>query len=128
MNTRDIVDRLAAGGQEALDRASSELLANPITAAALQRAQSAKGRVDALGESALGQLHLPTAERVEEVAGKVRAVATRMERMEATLAGITERLERIESKLDAHVAGGVVDASTTGSTTGRGAGGLAGAE
>jgi hypothetical protein len=99
MNTRELVDRLAAGGQEALDRASSELASNPVTAAALQRALEAKERVDALGVSALGQLHLPTAEAVEEVASKVRAVATRLERVEGVLGEISERLERIEARL-----------------------------
>jgi hypothetical protein len=102
MNTRELVDRLAAGGQEALDRVSSELLANPVTAAAMQRAASAKQRVDSLGESALGQLHLPTADEVAEIGAKVRAVATRTERIEATLADVLQRLERLEAKLDAH--------------------------
>lgn len=99
MNTKEIVDRLTTGGQEVLDRASSELASNPMTAAALQRAAEAKERVDALGVSALGQLHLPTAEAVEEVATKVRAVATRAERIEGVLAEISERLERIEARL-----------------------------
>lgn len=105
MNTKELVDRLTTGGQEALDRAATELNANPMTAAALQRAAEAKERVDALGVSALGQLHLPTAEAVEEVAAKVRAVATRTERIEGVLAEIGQRLERIEAKLDGRTAG-----------------------
>ncbi len=100
MRTNELIDRLTTGGQEALDRVSQELLANPVTSAALARAAAAKQRMDALGESALGQLHLPTAEDLEEVAAKVRAVATRAERTETTLARIEERLERIEARLE----------------------------
>ena len=114
MNTRELVDRLAAGGQDALDRVSSELLANPVTAAAMQRAAAAKQRVDSLGESALGQLHLPTADEVAEIGAKVRAVATRTERIEATLADVLERLERLEAKLDAHTGATAVPGSGAG--------------
>jgi hypothetical protein len=109
MNTKEIVDRLTTGGQEALERASSELSSNPVTAAALQRAAEARERVDALGVSALGQLHLPTAEAVEEVAAKVRAVATRAERIEGVLAELVERLDRIEAKLDGRASAPGVD-------------------
>jgi hypothetical protein len=80
-----------------------------VTAAALQRAAEARERVEALGVTALGQLHLPTAEAVEEVAAKVRAVATRAERIEGVLAELVERLERIEAKLDGRASAPGVD-------------------
>jgi hypothetical protein len=105
MKTEGLVDKLATGGQDALQRISTELLANPVTSAALTQAMRAKSRIDDMQTAALGQLNLPTAEEVGRISTRVRQTQTRVEKLEASVAQVAARLERIETKLDALVAG-----------------------
>jgi hypothetical protein len=100
MKARELVDRLAASGQDAVNQVSNELMSNPVTAAAIARAGEAKSRMDQASTGALNALNLPSATDLEEVSSRVRAIATRAERMESTLASLLERLDRIEAKLD----------------------------
>lgn len=74
-----VVGRLAGKGEEALTRVMEGFGKNPRVTDALDRAMSAKGRLDDAGRSALNQVGLAAAE-------EIRDLRTQLERLERRLA------------------------------------------
>src|ERR671915_1068272 len=80
-----VVGKLAGRGEEALTRVMEGLGRNPRVTDAVDRAMSAKGRLDEASRSALNQVGLAAAEEIREL----RSQLERLERRLAKLEGAT---------------------------------------
>jgi hypothetical protein len=79
----NVVGRLAGRGEEALTRVMDGLGRNPRVTDALDRAMSAKGRLDEASRSALNQVGLAAAEEVRELRSQLERLERRLERLES---------------------------------------------
>ena len=77
-----LVERLAERGEEAVSRLLDELNRNPQIADALDKAMSAKGRVDSASRTALGQIGLAAAGEIKDLRGQLERLEKRLARLE----------------------------------------------
>jgi hypothetical protein len=98
-----LVERLAERGEEAVSRLLDELNRSPVVADALDKAMSAKGRVDSASRSALGQLGVAAADEIRDLRGQLERLEKRLARLEGgSAAGAksapTQSAKRSETK------------------------------
>jgi polyhydroxyalkanoate synthesis regulator phasin len=77
-----VIGRLAEKGEETIHRLVEEAEKNRTVADALQRAATAKGRLDSASRAALLQIGLAPAEDVKELRGKLEALEKRVAKLE----------------------------------------------
>ncbi len=92
-----VVGRLSRRGEEAVTRLMDELGRNERVAEALDRAISAKGRLDGASRRALGQVGLAAADEVQDLRKEVARLERRLAKLE-TSAGVTASAKRSETK------------------------------
>ena len=98
-----LVERLAERGEEAVSRLLDELNRSPRVADALDKAMSAKGRVDSASRSALSQIGVAAADEIKDLRGQLERLEKRLARLEGGSAsgakGVpTESAKRSETK------------------------------
>jgi polyhydroxyalkanoate synthesis regulator phasin len=76
------VERLAGRGEEAVNRLVDELSRNPRVTDALEKAVSAKGKVDAGARRTLSQVGLAPADEVKNLRKQVETLERRLARLE----------------------------------------------
>lgn len=76
----NLVERLADRGEEAVSRLLAEL--NPRMSGAIDKAMSAKGRVDSASRAALTQIGLAAADEIKDLRGQLERLETRLARLE----------------------------------------------
>ena len=84
-----MVGRLAGKGEETLTRAVEGLGKNPRVTDALDRAMSAKGRLDEGARSALSQVGLAAAEELRDLRTQLERLERRLAKLEAEGGGKT---------------------------------------
>jgi chromosome segregation ATPase len=77
-----VVGRLAGKGEEALTRVMEGLGKNPRVTEALDRAMSAKGKLDERSRSALGQIGLGAAEEIRDLRSQLERLERRLSKLE----------------------------------------------
>jgi polyhydroxyalkanoate synthesis regulator phasin len=77
-----LVERLAERGEEAVSRLLDELNRSPRVADALDKAMSAKGRVDSASRSALSQIGVAAADEIKDLRGQLERLEKRLARLE----------------------------------------------
>src|SRR5688572_24971364 len=77
-----LVERLAERGEEAVSRLLDELNRSPRVADALDKAMSAKGRVDSASRSALSQFGVAAADEIKDLRGQLERLEKRLARLE----------------------------------------------
>jgi hypothetical protein len=77
-----LVERLAERGEEAVSRLLEELNRNPRVADAMDKAMSAKGRVDSASRTALTQIGLAAADEIKDLRGQLERLEKRLARLE----------------------------------------------
>jgi chromosome segregation ATPase len=90
---KDLRDRVARGGEEAIGKFAQELLDNPVVHSAAKAAFETRERAMRAQEVAMGALNLPSASDIERLTRRVRAVSQRLE-------GIEDALDRLEDRLE----------------------------
>lgn len=98
-----LVERLAERGEEAVSRLLDELNRSPRVADALDKAMSAKGRVDSASRSALSQIGVAAADEIKDLRGQLERLEKRLARLEGGSASgakgaPTESAKRSETK------------------------------
>lgn len=90
-----VVGRLSKRGEEAMSRVLDELGRNERVADALDRAMSAKGKVDSAGRRALGQIGLAAADELADLRKQIERLEKRLAKLEGTgsAAGSAKRSE-----------------------------------
>jgi polyhydroxyalkanoate synthesis regulator phasin len=83
-NDGGMVGRLAGRGEEALTRLVEELSKNPRVTDALDKAMSAKGRIDQSARGALAQVGLAAADELKELRKQIERLERRLAKMEST--------------------------------------------
>jgi DNA repair exonuclease SbcCD ATPase subunit len=78
-----VVGRLAGRGEEALTRVMEGLGRNPRVTDAVDRAMSAKGRLDEASRSALNQVGLAAAEEIRELRSQLERLERRLAKLES---------------------------------------------
>jgi hypothetical protein len=81
----NLVERLADRGEEAVSRLLSEL--NPRMSGAIDKAMSAKGRVDSASRAALTQIGLAAADEIKDLRGQLERLEKRLARLEGGASG-----------------------------------------
>jgi hypothetical protein len=81
-----LVERLAGRGEEAVSRFLDEVSRNPRVADALDRAMSAKGRVDSASRAALSQVGVAAAEEIKDLRSQLERLEKRLARLEGGVA------------------------------------------
>jgi uncharacterized phage infection (PIP) family protein YhgE len=76
----NLVERLADRGEEALSRLLSEL--NPRMSGTIDKAMSAKGRVDSASRAALTQIGLAAADEIKDLRSQLERLEKRLARLE----------------------------------------------
>jgi polyhydroxyalkanoate synthesis regulator phasin len=79
-----MVNRLAERGEEAVNRLVEELGKNPRVTDALDRAMSAKGKIDQSARGALTQIGLAAADELKELRKQIERLERRLAKLEAT--------------------------------------------
>jgi hypothetical protein len=79
-----IVGRLAERGEEAVTRIVDELSRNPRVTDALDKAMSAKGKVDAGARRTLSQVGLAAADELQDLRGQIERLERRLARLEGS--------------------------------------------
>jgi hypothetical protein len=78
-----VVGRLAGRGEEALTRVMEGLGRNPRVTDAVDRAMSAKGRLDEASRSALNQVGLAAADEIRELRSQLERLERRLAKLES---------------------------------------------
>jgi septal ring factor EnvC (AmiA/AmiB activator) len=78
------VERLAGRGEEAVNRFMDELARNPRVTDALEKAMSAKGKVDAGARRTLSQVGLAAADELKDLRKQIERLEKRLARLEGT--------------------------------------------
>jgi polyhydroxyalkanoate synthesis regulator phasin len=78
------VGRLAERGEETLTRIVDELSRNPRVTDALDKAMSAKGKVDAGARRTLSQVGLAAADELKDLRGQIERLERRLARLEGS--------------------------------------------
>jgi hypothetical protein len=92
-----VVGRLAGRGEEALTRVMEGLGRNPRVTDAIDRAMSAKGRLDEGARSALNQVGLAAAEEIRELRAQLERLERRLARLEGA-GGTKTSAKRTQTK------------------------------
>jgi hypothetical protein len=92
-----VVSRLSRRGEEAVTRLLDELGRNDRLTDTLQRAMSAKGKLDSAGKSALGQIGLAALDDVNDLRKQVERLEKRVAALEGAT-GTTASAKRSETK------------------------------
>jgi hypothetical protein len=92
-----VVGKLAGRGEEALTRVMEGLGKNPRVTEALDRAMSAKGRLDEGARSALGGVGLAAAEEIKDLRSQLERLERRLAKLEAS-SGARTSAKRSETK------------------------------
>lgn len=79
-----VVGRLAGRGEEAVTRLVEELGKNPRVTDALDKAMSAKGRIDRSARGALAQAGLAAADELKELRKQIERLERRLAKLETT--------------------------------------------
>jgi polyhydroxyalkanoate synthesis regulator phasin len=79
-----LVGRLAERGEEAVTRIVDELSRNPRVTDALDKAMSAKGKVDAGARRTLSQVGLAAADELKDLRGQIERLERRLARLEGS--------------------------------------------
>jgi len=79
-----MVNRLAGRGEEAVTRLVEELGKNPRVTDALERAMSAKGKIDQSARGALGQVGLAAADELKELRKQIERLERRLAKLESS--------------------------------------------
>ena len=121
-----IRDRVTRTGEDAIGRLAQEMLDNPVVSGAMARAFEAREKASQAQGVAMGALNLPSANDLERLTRRIRAVGQRLDGIEdsvdamndrlaaspaaaleesliairESLDSVTERLDGIEKKLD----------------------------
>ena len=121
-----IRDRVTRTGEDAIGRLAQEMLDNPVVSGAMARAFEAREKASQAQGVAMGALNLPSANDLERLTRRIRAVGQRLDGIEdsvdamndrlaassaaaleeslvairESLESVTERLDGIEKKLD----------------------------
>lgn len=121
-----IRDRVTRTGEDAIGRLAQEMLDNPVVSGAMARAFEAREKASQAQGVAMGALNLPSANDLERLTRRIRAVGQRLDGIEDSvdamndrlaassaaaleeslvairegLESVTERLDGIEKKLD----------------------------
>ena len=121
-----IRDRVPRTGEDAIGRLAQEMLDNPVVSGAMARAFEAREKASQAQGVAMGALNLPSANDLERLTRRIRAVGQRLDGIEdsvdamndrlaaspaaaleesliairESLDSVTERLDGIEKKLD----------------------------
>jgi hypothetical protein len=119
---KSLRDRLGGNADDRLGRALSELLENPLLTGAIGRAFDAREKAAQAQEVAMGALNLPSAQDIERLTRRLRAVSHRLEGIEdgvdrldraltpsgveARLVGIETQLAQLSEKVDTALRGG----------------------
>jgi predicted nucleic acid-binding Zn-ribbon protein len=103
---RDLRDRVARGGEEAIGKFAQELLDNPVVHGAAKAAFETRERAMRAQEVAMGALNIPSASDLERLTRRVRGVSQRLEGIEDALDRLEDRLESLSTmkKLDQRLA------------------------
>jgi hypothetical protein len=92
-----VVGRLAGKGEEALTRVIEGFGKNPRVTEALDRAMSAKGRLDGASRSAVSQVGLAAAEEIRDLRTQLERLERRLAKLEGT-SGTKTSAKRSETK------------------------------
>lgn len=94
------VERLTGRGEEAVTRLVDELSRNPRVTDALDKAMSAKGKVDAGARRTLSQVGLAAADELKDLRKQIERLERRLTRLEGSAAKSSGRstAKRSESK------------------------------
>jgi septal ring factor EnvC (AmiA/AmiB activator) len=87
------VERLAGRGEEAVTRVLDELGRNPRVTDALDKAMSAKGKVDAGARRTLSQVGLAAADEIKDLRKQMERLERRLARLEGGTARTAKRAE-----------------------------------
>jgi hypothetical protein len=87
-----IRERVTRQGEEAIGKLAQEILENPVVSGALSAAFEARERATRAQELAMGALNLPSANDLERLTRRLRAVSQRLE-------GIEDGLDRVEQRV-----------------------------
>jgi hypothetical protein len=77
-----LVGRLAERGEEAVNRLANEIANNARVTDALEKALSAKGKVDAGARRTLGQIGLAAADELKDLRKQIERLESRLARLE----------------------------------------------
>jgi hypothetical protein len=77
-----LVGRLAERGEEAVNRLANEIARNARVTDALEKALSAKGKVDAGARRTLGQIGLAAADELKDLRKQIERLERRLARLE----------------------------------------------
>jgi hypothetical protein len=77
-----LVGRLAERGEEAVNRLANEIANNARVTEALEKALSAKGKVDAGARRTLGQIGLAAADELKDLRKQIESLERRLARLE----------------------------------------------
>ena len=108
-----VVGKLAGRGEEALTRVMEGLGRNPRVTDAVDRAMSAKGRLDEASRSALNQVGLAAADEIRELRSQLEQVRGRLRFLDDQTAFATISLslrERLPDAAPGGDDGGILDA------------------
>jgi hypothetical protein len=94
-------DRGSSRGEGALGDLAQLLVDNPWMNQALQIAFGARERASQAGASAIRNLNLPTANDVDRLTRRLRAVSERLETVEDTLDRLTREVAELRRERDA---------------------------
>jgi polyhydroxyalkanoate synthesis regulator phasin len=92
------VGGLADRGEKAVNRVMDELARNPRVTEALDKAMSAKGKVDSGARRTLGQLGLAAADELQDLRKQIERLERRLARVEDTTGTNADSTKRSETK------------------------------
>jgi polyhydroxyalkanoate synthesis regulator phasin len=95
-----MVNRLAERGEEAVNRLVEELGKNPRVTDALDRAMSAKGKIDQSARGALTQIGLAAADELKELRKQIERLERRLAKLESADKPAAEKTtaKKVETK------------------------------
>lgn len=93
-----MVGRLAGRGEEAITRIVDELGKNPRVTDALDKAMSAKGRIDQSARSALAQAGLAAADELKELRKQIERLERRLAKVESSSGSGGSTAKKAETK------------------------------
>lgn len=87
-----IRDRVTRTGEDAIGRLAQEMLDNPVVSGAMARAFEAREKASQAQGVAMGALNLPSANDLERLTRRLRAVGQRLDGIEDTVDVMSDRL------------------------------------
>ena len=87
-----IRDRVTRTGEDAIGRLAQEMLDNPVVSGAMARAFEAREKASQAQGVAMGALNLPSANDLERLTRRIRAVGQRLDGIEDSVDAMNDRL------------------------------------